>query len=65
MTEPMLSEATESSSVDLMGELTALADAFYRVVEYLRAPTPPITESEAAEIADAALFRAEQVIDRG
>jgi len=59
------SQDRETPAPDLMAELTALTDAFVRVVEYLRAIDPPITEAEAAEIADAAIARAETVIDSG
>lgn len=45
-------------------ELETLADTFARVLGWLRDPTPMETESEMAEVADAALFRAEMVLHR-
>jgi hypothetical protein len=47
-----------------LDELQCLADAFARVVAWIRDPEAMESEAEMAEIADAALFRAERVLDR-
>lgn len=57
--------ASSAAPVDYGGELMLLTDAFHRVVNWLRSDNPAESEAEMAEVADAALFRAEEVLDRG